>query len=137
MRLFADILKGLPENAVLRHKVADAEKRYAALETENAILKDDIRDAKTEIKKLKKQIEELTHNDLTEPQLKALKLAATDQVVDADCFSSSMGVSPERAAYYLSKLVERDMLEFRGFGGEGIYTIKPKGLEVLMSHGLI
>jgi hypothetical protein len=49
MSLFTDILKGLPENAVLRSKVADAEARYAALETENAILKDDLRDARIRV----------------------------------------------------------------------------------------
>ncbi|MGI9066612.1 MAG: hypothetical protein ACR2HX_09440 [Pyrinomonadaceae bacterium] len=61
MGLLTDILKGLPENAVLRDKVAEAEKRYGTLETENAILKDDLRDAKAEITKLKKQVEELAH----------------------------------------------------------------------------
>ena len=43
MSLFSDILKGLPENAVLRAKVREAEAKSAALQTENAILKDDNR----------------------------------------------------------------------------------------------
>jgi fructose-specific phosphotransferase system component IIB len=58
MGLFTDILKGLPENAVLRSKVAKAEERYGALETENAILKDDLRDAKAVIAELKQQVKD-------------------------------------------------------------------------------
>ena len=43
MGLFDDILKGLPVNAVLREKINDVEAKYSAIETENAILKDDNR----------------------------------------------------------------------------------------------
>ena len=41
MGLLDDILKGLPLNALLREKINDVEIKYAAIETENAILKDD------------------------------------------------------------------------------------------------
>src|SRR5258706_16444871 len=43
MGILYDMLKGLPLNAVLREKINDIEAKYAALETENAILKDDNR----------------------------------------------------------------------------------------------
>lgn len=71
MGLIDDILKGLPANAVLREQITQLNAQKAAAETENAILKDDLRQAKAEIAKLKKQIEELTHiDDLNETELR-------------------------------------------------------------------
>jgi chromosome segregation ATPase len=74
MSLFTDILKGLPENAVLRDKVREAEANQAKLETDNAILKDDLREAKMLIQELKQQVTELTHksSDLGEIELEIL-----------------------------------------------------------------
>jgi predicted nuclease with TOPRIM domain len=63
MGLFDDILKGLPENAVLRAKVSEAKEENASLKQENAALKDDLRQAKAEIVKLKDEIQRLTHED--------------------------------------------------------------------------
>jgi hypothetical protein len=48
MGILYDMLKGLPLNAVLREKINDVEAKYAALDIENAILKDDIRKLRKE-----------------------------------------------------------------------------------------
>jgi hypothetical protein len=48
MGILYDVLKGLPLNAVLREKINEIEAKYAALETENAILKDDMRKLREE-----------------------------------------------------------------------------------------
>jgi hypothetical protein len=53
MGLIDDILKGLPANAVLREQIGQLNALKAAAETENAILKDDLREAKAEITGLK------------------------------------------------------------------------------------
>ena len=45
MGLLTDILKEIPQAAVLREKIASIEAKYAAADTENAILKDDLRQA--------------------------------------------------------------------------------------------
>ena len=63
MGLLSDILKEIPQAAVLKEKKGDIEAKYAASDTENAILKDDLRKAKAEIARLEKQIEELTYKD--------------------------------------------------------------------------
>ena len=42
MGLLTDILKEIPQAAVLKEKIADIEAKYAASDTENAILKDDL-----------------------------------------------------------------------------------------------
>jgi len=55
---FADLLKEIPLSADLRKKVAEIEANYAATESENALLRDDLRKAKAEIETLKNQIEQ-------------------------------------------------------------------------------
>lgn len=60
MGLLTDILKEIPQAAVLKEKIATIEDKYAATETANAILKDDLREAKAQIKQLQDQTEKLT-----------------------------------------------------------------------------
>src|SRR5215813_11003124 len=73
MGLLTDILKEIPQAAVLKEKIADIEAKYAASDTENAILKDDLRRAKTEIAKLKQQVEKLSHKeDLNDAEVELL-----------------------------------------------------------------
>jgi hypothetical protein len=84
MGLLTDILKEIPQAAVLKEKIADIEAKYAAADTEKAILKDDLREAKAEIAKLKMQVEELTHvDDLDEMELKLLRVIANSDYGDA------------------------------------------------------
>jgi predicted nuclease with TOPRIM domain len=138
MSLFTDILKGLPENAVLRSKVADAETRYAALETENAILKDDLRDANTEIRKLKKQIEELTHTDnLNEAEITLLQSVSKHQDVNIVSVAQKFGIDRGRVEYHIQRLIDLKYVDFKGFDFDGIYLIEQKGREALMTRGLI
>jgi predicted nuclease with TOPRIM domain len=70
MGLITDLLKDIPLSAVLREKMASAEQKYAALDTENAILKDDKRDLQVrvvelerQVANLKQEIETLAHID--------------------------------------------------------------------------
>jgi predicted nuclease with TOPRIM domain len=79
MGLFDDILRGLPENAVLRSKVSEAKEENASLKQENAALKDDLRQAKAEIVKLKDENEALKHKpDLEETEIAILRILADD-----------------------------------------------------------
>lgn len=136
MSLFTDILKGLPENAVLRSKVADAEERYAALETENAILKDDLRDAKTEIAKLKKQAEELTHKDLplTDTDVSILRtFASTPEVLEDRIIASYCGISFHVAKFHLEQLQDSGYVS----SYQGFYSMSHKGRAYLIKNGLI
>ena len=74
MGLLTDILKEIPQAVVLKEKIADIEAKYATADTENAILKDDLREARAEIRKLQEQIEELTHEeDLNETEIGLLR----------------------------------------------------------------
>ena len=139
MGLFADILKGLPENAVLRDKIAEAEKRYGALGTENAILKDDLRDAKAEIKKLKKQVEEFTHkDDLNEIEREALKLVAKlETEAHSDVLAIALTLPQTKADYYLHNLEQSGYIGSVSFGGPPLYYLEQKGRAYLVENNLI
>ncbi len=58
MSLLSDILKEVPLSSVLKEKITDLEAKNAALETEVAILKDELRKAKQEIAVLRADISE-------------------------------------------------------------------------------
>jgi DNA-binding transcriptional ArsR family regulator len=143
MGLLTDILKGLPENAVLRDKVAEAEKRYGALETENAILKDDLYDAKTEITKLKKQVEEFTHkgSELNDLEIKLLQLLS-DPICpnNAEWLSSSLGEKLPRVQHHLERLeAEGYVISVKAFipGMRIPYCLNPKAREYLVRNDLL
>jgi len=79
MSLLADILKEIPLSAVLREKVANLEAENAALKTENAILKDDLRQAKVENQQLDSLLQGLTRDPglLDESEAQILLAMAT------------------------------------------------------------
>lgn len=141
MNLFTDILKGLPENAVLRSKIADAEKRYAALETENAILKDDLRDAKAEIAKLKKQIEELTHtDDLDDVDKTILSILSACKYNKpwAEFFADEMNMHIEEIKHRLNKLEKAKYITSMDYGeGYWQYSFRDKGREYVIRNKLL
>ncbi len=107
MGLLTDILKDLPLSANLQEKVRTFEAENAALKTENAILKDDLHQAKGEIQKLEKRIEELTHtDDLHEQEKKILRYLFRSDV-DRDLGSIIRNLKfehPEEAKLRLSNL---------------------------------
>src|SRR6266404_1333907 len=79
MGFVTDLLKEIPLSSVLKEKIAVIEAKYAASDTENAILKDDLRKLKAEITKLRKQVEELTHkDDLDDVERELIKLVASE-----------------------------------------------------------
>ena len=136
MGLFTDILKGLPENAVLRDKVAEAEKRYGALETENSILKDDLRDAKAEIAKLKKQTEESTRKDLNLNETEITILRVFDKTsgpVEDEVIASHCGLKFQVTKFHLERLENSGCVSSYG----GFYSLSHKGREYLISNNLI
>jgi predicted nuclease with TOPRIM domain len=107
MGLLTDILKDLPLSANLQEKVRTFEAENAALKTENAILKDDLRQAKAEIQKLEKRLEELTHTPELHEQERAILRYLFRSDVDRDSGSiiSSLNFEhPEEARLRLNNL---------------------------------
>ena len=142
MSLFDDLLKGLPINPLLREKITELEAKYAATETENSILKDDLREAKAEITKLKKQVEELTHkDDLTKLEILLLQLL-TDPIVDhdAEALASGLNEHPTLIKYHLEKLKDAGYIRQSGIfiGGSPVpYHLTQKGREFLVLNDLL
>ena len=114
MSIFADILKGLPANPVLREKLSAAEAKQAELETENAILKDDLRKANTEIANLKRRVEELRHaDDIDEIELRLLnQIAHLDyDNAFAENIAHGLELSPARVDYHIQRLEDWGYVE--------------------------
>jgi|SRR5690348_5478159 len=138
MGLLTDILKEIPQAAVLKEKIAGIEAKYAAAETENAILKDDLREAKAEIAKLKKQVEELTHtDDLNDAEIMILESISQHQDVNIISVAKNFEIDRGRVEYHIQRLIELKYVDFKGFAFDGIYLIQQKGREALMDRGLI
>jgi len=138
MGLFDDILKGLPANAVLREQITQLNTQKAAAETENAILKDDLRHAKAEMAKLKKQIEELTHtDDLNDTELELLQNFSKHQSINVVSIARKLELDRGRIEYHIQRLIDLEYVTFKGFAFDGIYLLQQRGREALMSRGLI
>ena len=142
MGLLTDILKEIPQAVVLKEKIADIEAKYAAADTENAILKDDLRKAQAEIAKLKKQIEELTHSDnLDEIEMQLLqrivRYGPDNQYVRV--FTQNMGLQRQRIEYHLQRLIETGYVESglydADFGDH--YELTQKARSLLIREGLL
>jgi predicted nuclease with TOPRIM domain len=144
MRLLTDILKGLPENAVLRDKVRDLEAKQAGLETENAILKDDLRKAQAETTKLKERIEELTHkeDELNENELEILKVIGT-RTGRVQMFAANIAhkikVDLLTTEYHLQRLVDRDYIRLGPPAPPfpGTYDLEHKGREYIVKNKIL
>lgn len=132
MSLFDDIIKGLPENTLLRAKVREAEAENDSLKQENASLKDDLRHAKAEIVELKKQIERAHTPDLHEAERGILIIASEGNELYSDWLAERLKVSQQRAEYHLQELVMKGYLE-DSFG----YPISQKGRKYLIDKDLL
>jgi len=143
MGLLTDILKEIPQAAVLKEKIADIEVKYAASDTENAILKDDLRDAKAEIARLKKHVEELSHKDteLDKVEIKLLQILSWptyDHHLEG--LSSYVDQHVTRVEYHLERLeddgyVRRSPVIMAGM--KTTYSLTHKGREYVVKNDLL
>lgn len=141
MGLLTDILKEIPQAAVLKEKIADIEAKYAASDTENAILKDDLHQAKAEIAKLKKQVEELTpEDDLDAVERELIILVARELDTGgkpAAVYAKHTNLSPELVQVYLENLCDKDYLSGFGINGETFYSLRSKARTYLLKNKLL
>jgi hypothetical protein len=141
MGIVDDILKGLPINPILREQVSQLNARKAAAETENAILKDDLRNANTKIKNLEKQIEKLTHVDnLDEIDVQILLYIANAEYSDpwAEVIAEDLKLHLQVAEYRLSTLVNVGyIIQLLELGGDTVYKMHDKGRRYLIETKLL
>jgi len=136
-----DLLKEIPLSAVLKEKIGTIEGKYAASEQENASLKDDLRQAKTEITKLKEQIEKLTHKEnLDEMEIEFLKAISAYDGLSAEELAERLKLNLQRARYHLQRLQDIGYLRRSQvwIGGEPIpYYLTQEGRGFLIANGLL
>jgi chromosome segregation ATPase len=139
--LLTDIIKEIPHTAVLQEKVAAVEAKYAATETENAILKDDLRQANMLIAELKQQVQELTHvDDLDETEITILKKMAE---VGADNFATDhayqwFNISKAKLEYHINRLDDAGYaVHVFGDDDGAHYAPSQNGLELLVKKNLV
>ncbi|MDX6405951.1 MAG: hypothetical protein QOH70_3406 [Blastocatellia bacterium] len=146
MGLITDLLKDIPLSAVLREKLASAEQNYAALDTENAILKDDKRDLQVRVVELERQVddlnqelEKLTHvdDDLEEIEIELLRALSNPNVRQAEEMVGMVGSNLTRVEYHLRRLVEAKYIFSGSTSTVTYYGLKQKGREVLIKRKMI
>ena len=141
MGLISDILKDIPLSANLQEKLRTLEAKFAALETENAILKDDLRKAQVENKRLKAEIDRATPKpDLDESMRRILAvLAQQSEAVDTDTLVRALQLHPTKLEYYLHKLEEDEYIYgnhyYTGYPSE--YGLNQKGREFVIENKLL
>jgi predicted RNase H-like nuclease (RuvC/YqgF family) len=122
----------------LREKLAAIESETDALKTDNILLKDDLREAKAQIIRLEKRLEEFTHRpDLDETDVQILKEIALTSDPDAAYLARKLGLEMAMLEFRLQRLTEIEYLSTWSIGGSERYSLEPKSREYLVKHNLI
>lgn len=140
MGIFDDILKGLPANANLREKISEAEAKQAALETENAILKDDNRKLTLERQQLQDEINRLTHSaDLDEIKIQTLAaLAQHGQSLYKSDLQARLQLQRTHIDYHVQELIDQGYLKMYNPrpGRMRTYGLTQKGRDYVIKNNL-
>ncbi len=138
MGLLTDILKEVPLSAELRKKIAKIEAENDGLKTENVILKDNLREAKAQIIKLEKRIDQFTHNpELDKTDILILKEIALTSDPAASYLAEKLNLNLAMVEFRLQRLIDIDYLSIWSIGGAERYSLQPKSREYLIKNNLI
>jgi hypothetical protein len=138
MGLLTEILNEVSLSPELRKKVARMEAENDALKTENFILKDDLRDAKAQIIKSQRRIDEFTHTpELDETDVLILKEIALTSDPPASHIAQKLKLELSSVEFRLERLLDIDYLSTWTIGGVERYSLQPKSREYLIKNNLI
>src|SRR6185369_4644074 len=127
MGWLTDIFKDVPLAAELRAKLATVEAESDTLKTDNVILKDDLREAKAEIIRLEKKLEQFTHHsELDETDILILKEIALSSEPAAAYLAAKVNLDLATVEFRLERLREIDYLSTWSIGGVERYSLEPK-----------
>ena len=138
MGWLTDLFKDVPLSTELRKKLATIETESDTLKTDNVILKDDLREAKAEVIKLQKRLDQFTHHpELDETDLQILKEIALTSDPAASYLAEKLSLDLGIVEFRLQRLTEIDYLSMWSIGGSERYSLEPKSREYLIKHNLI
>ena len=138
MGWLTDLFLVVPLSGELREKLAAVETENDSLKTDNIILRDDLRDAKAQILRLQKQLDQYTHNpELDETDIRILQEVALTSEPAASYLSKKLNIDFGVVDFRLAQLSETDYLSAWSIGGVERYSLRPKGREYLIRHNLV
>lgn len=138
MGWLTDLFKDISLPLELREKLAAVEAENDSLKTDNVILKDDLRQAKAELLRLEKRLDQYTHTpELDETDVSILKEVALTSEPAAPYLSAKLSIELGALDFRLEQLTETDYLSAWSIGGIERYSLRPKGREYLIRHNLI
>ena len=109
MGWLTDLFKDVPLSLELREKLAAVEAEADTLKTDNVILKDDLRQANTQILKLEKRLDQYTHTpELDETDISILKEVALTSEPAATYLSAKLNIEVGALDFRLEQLTETD-----------------------------
>jgi predicted RNase H-like nuclease (RuvC/YqgF family) len=138
MGWLTDLLKDVPLSTELREKIATIEAENDALKTDNVMLKDDLREARAQIMRLEKRIDQFAHHpELDETDTLILKEIALTSDPAASHLAEKLSLNLAIVEFRLQRLTDIDYLSTWSIGGAERYSLQPKGREYLIRNNLI
>jgi predicted RNase H-like nuclease (RuvC/YqgF family) len=138
MGWLTDIFKETQLSPQLREKLAAVESEVDALKTDNVLLKDDLREARAQVLRLEKKLDEFTHRpELDETDVQILREIALTTDPEITYLSRRLAVEKGVLEFRLERLADIDYLSTWSIGGSERYSLEPKGREYLVKHNLI
>ena len=138
MGWLTDLFREVPLSDELRQKLAAVEAENDSLKTDNVILRDDFREAKAQILRLEKKLDQYTHHpELDEADVLILKEVALAGEPAADYLAKKLNIDLGVVDFRLEQLTETEYLGTWSIGGVERYSLRPKAREYLIRHNLV
>ena len=133
-----DLFKDVSLAPELREKLEAFESEADALKTDNVLLKDDLREARAQVLRLEKRLDEFTYRpELDETDVLILKEIALTNDPEASYLARKLNLENGVIEFRLQRLTEIDYLSTWSIGGSERYSLEPKSREYLIKHNLI
>ena len=138
MGWLTDLFKDVPLSPALRERLATIEAENDGLKTDNVILKDDLREARAEIIRLEKRLDQFAHHsELDETDVLILKEIALNSEAAASYLAAKLNLDVSALSFRLERLTEIDYLSAWNIGGIERYSLEPKSREFLIKKNLM
>jgi predicted RNase H-like nuclease (RuvC/YqgF family) len=138
MGWLTDLFQDISLSPELRQKLGAVESEVDALKTDNVLLKDDLREAKAQVLRLEKKLDEYTHRpELDEADVQILKEIALTTDPEITYLAGRLAVEKGVLEFRLQRLADIDYLSTWTIGGSERYSLEPKGREYLVKHNLM